>query len=41
MMFVRSSSFVKRFSTSPSQSLHARNFSTIQAASPAGESFSP
>jgi hypothetical protein len=39
--FVRISSFVKRRSTSPSQSLHARSFSTIHAASPAGESVSP
>ena len=32
---------VKQFSGSPSQSLHARNFSTIQASSPAGESLRP
>ncbi|MBP2363305.1 hypothetical protein JOF59_005705 [Streptomyces clavifer] len=32
---------MKLRSTSPSQSLHARSFSTIQAASPAGESVSP
>jgi hypothetical protein len=40
MMFVNSSSFVNFFSTSPPESDHVRNFSTIQAASPAGESFS-
>jgi hypothetical protein len=39
--FVRISSFVNRRSTSPWQSLHARSFSTIHAASPAGESVSP
>lgn len=39
--FVRISSFVKRRSMSPSQSLHARSFSTIHAASPAGESVRP
>jgi hypothetical protein len=39
--FVRISSFVKRRSMSPPQSLHARSFSTIHAASPAGESVSP
>ena len=32
---VSSSSLVKRDSTSPPQSLHARNFSTIHASSPA------
>ena len=32
---------MKLRSTSPSQSLHARSFSTIHAASPAGESVSP
>ncbi len=40
-MLVSSSSFVKRRSTSPPQSLHALNFSTIHAARPAGESVSP
>ena len=30
---------MKRRSTSPSQSLHARSFSTIHAASPIGESW--
>ena len=39
--FVRISSLVKRRSTSPPQSLHARSFSTIQEASPAGESVRP
>ena len=39
-MFVSSSSFVKIFSGLPSQSHQVRNFSTIQAASPTGESFS-
>lgn len=34
VMVVSSSSLVKRRSTSPPQSLQARNFSTIQAASP-------
>src|SRR6185295_9500512 len=34
---VNNSSLVKRRSTSPSQSLQARNFSTIHAARPAGE----
>ena len=34
-----SSSLLKRLSTSPLLSLHARNFSTIHAASPTGESF--
>lgn len=34
-----SSSWVKRRSTSPPQSLNDRNISTSQAASPAGESF--
>ena len=38
---VSSSSFVNFFSTLPSQSHHARNFSTIHAASPAGESVRP
>ena len=38
---MRISSLVKLRSTSPSQSLHARSFSTIHAASPAGESVSP
>ena len=38
--FVISWSRVKTFSGSPSQSLHARNFSTIHASSPAGESLS-
>ena len=37
---VSSWSRVKAFSGSPSQSLHARNFSTIQASRPAGESLS-
>ena len=32
---------MKRRSTSPPQSLHVRNFSTIHAARPAGESASP
>ena len=32
---------MKQFSGSPSQSLQARNFSTIQARSPAGESSRP
>ena len=41
MTLVRISSFVKLRSMSPSQSLHARSFSTIHAASPAGESVSP
>jgi hypothetical protein len=40
MMFVSSSSLLKRFSTSPPQSLQVRNFSTIQLARPAGESLS-
>ena len=35
------SSSGKRRSRSPSQSLQARSFSTIQAASPSGESESP
>src|SRR2546427_3444117 len=39
VMFVRSSSFVNVFSGSPSQSHQVRNFSTIHAASPTGESF--
>jgi hypothetical protein len=37
---VSSWSRVKAFSGSPSQSLHERNFSTIQASRPAGESLS-
>src|SRR5260221_13451723 len=41
MMLVRISSREKRLSKSPLQSLQSRNFSTIQAARPAGESFSP
>ena len=41
MTLVRISSLVKLRSMSPSQSLHARSFSTIHAASPAGESVSP
>ena len=41
MTFVSSSSFVNRVSRSPPQSLHLWNFSTIHAASPAGESFNP
>src|SRR2546423_12798127 len=41
MMLVSSSSLLKRVSTSPLQSLQARNFSTIQAAKPTGESFKP
>ncbi len=41
MMFVSSWSLVKRLSMSPLQSLQVRNFSTIHAASPAGESFNP
>jgi hypothetical protein len=41
MMFVSSSSRVDRFSTSPSQSPSDWNFSTSQAASPAGESINP
>ena len=40
MTLVSSWSRVNAFSGSPSQSLHARNFSTIQASSPAGESLS-
>ena len=40
-MLVRSSSFVNCFSTLPSESDQVRNFSTIHAASPAGESFRP
>ena len=39
-MLVSSSSFVTQASTSPPQSVQARNFSTIHAASPAGESVS-
>jgi len=35
------SSFEKHRSMSPAQSLHERSFSTIHAASPAGESVSP
>jgi hypothetical protein len=38
MIFVSSWSFVYTLSRSPSQSLHVRNFSTIHAAIPAGES---
>ena len=38
---VSSSSFVNDFSTSPSQSLHAWNLSTIHDARPTGESLSP
>ena len=38
---VRISSLVKARSMSPSQSLQARSFSTIQEASPAGESVRP
>jgi hypothetical protein len=38
---VRISSIVKDREMSPPQSLHARIFSTIHAASPAGESVSP
>jgi len=34
-------SFEKLRSTSPPQSLHVRNFSTIHAASPTGESLRP
>ena len=41
VMVVSSSSLVNRRSTSPPQSLQARNFSAIQAASPAGVSASP
>jgi hypothetical protein len=41
LMFVSSSSRLKRLSTSLPQSLQVRNFSTIQAARPAGESLSP
>ena len=41
MMLVSSSSRVKLRSTSPSLSLQVRNFSTIQAASPTGESVRP
>src|ERR1700683_4210665 len=37
--FASSSSFVNRVSTSPPQSDQLRNFSMIQAANPAGESF--
>ena len=40
-MLVSSSSFVNFFSMLPSQSHQAWNFSTIHAASPAGESFEP
>jgi hypothetical protein len=40
MMLVSSSSLLKRRSTSPPQSLQVRNFSTIQAARPVGESLS-
>ena len=38
---VSSSSLLNLFSITPSQSLQARNFSTIHAASPAGESVKP
>ena len=38
---VMSWSRVNTFSGSPSQSLQERNFSTIQASNPAGESLSP
>jgi hypothetical protein len=41
MMFVKISSFVREFSGLPPQSVQLRNFSTIQAASPAGESIRP
>ena len=37
--FASNSSFMKRVSTSPPQSDQLRNFSMIQAANPAGESF--
>src|SRR5450631_1897416 len=37
--FASSSSLLNRDSTSPAQSDHRRNFSMIQAANPAGESF--
>ena len=40
-MLSSSSSRLNTDSTSPPQSLQLRNFSTIQAASPAGESFRP
>jgi len=40
-MVVSNSSRVNRDEMSPAQSLQARNFSTIQAASPAGESVRP
>lgn len=39
-MPVNSVSYENRRATSPSQSLHARNFSAIHAASPSGESLS-
>ena len=39
-MFVSISSFVNDFSTSPPLSDQTRNFSTIQAARPTGESLS-
>jgi hypothetical protein len=41
MTLVNSSSLLKRRSISPPQSLQVRNFSTIHAANPAGESVSP
>jgi hypothetical protein len=40
MMLSSSRSIEKRFNGSPSQSLQAQNFSTIQAARPTGESVS-
>ena len=40
-MFVSNSSLLNRNSISPLQSIQARNFSIIQAASPVGESFNP
>jgi hypothetical protein len=39
-MFVSNSSLLNRLSTSPSQSHHAWNFSTIHAARATGESLS-
>ena len=41
MTVVSSWSLLNRRSTSPPQSLQSRHFSTIQAASPTGESASP
>jgi hypothetical protein len=41
VIVVSSSSLENRRSTSPAQSRQARNFSVIQAASPAGESARP